>query len=157
MAKHSKQGFRNCLTHIGERIIAKQEEQGFSSLPRPPPKSTHWNESIGVTFKNDAPHDVELMWTNYQGDPVSYGMIAPNKTLWMGTYATHPWSVEGMLVDGQKVWVPTKEDDERTIHITAPLPTTAWVQAKEHYDRGKTFYCLGTVYYAPWDYKFNEV
>merc|ERR1711881_631168 len=79
---------------------------------------------INLTFDNESGQDVELFWHNYNGDEVSYGVIAAGQTRIQGTYATHPWTVVGLsditaelVLDGKDIFVPTTQDNNRTIYI----------------------------------------
>jgi len=79
---------------------------------------------INLTFDNESGQDVELFWHNYNGDEVSYGVIGAGQTRLQGTYATHPWTVVGLsdasaelVVDGADIFVPTADDNNRTIYI----------------------------------------
>jgi len=57
---------------------------------------------------------------------VSYGNIAAGGTMFMNTYATHPWSAVGgsgdFTVDTEAVFVPEAADAGRMIYIDDHLP-----------------------------------
>lgn len=60
-------------------------------------ESKSWNSGlINIIFDNESGQDVELFWHNYNGDEVSYGTIGNGQTRIQGTFATHPWSVNGV-------------------------------------------------------------
>ena len=98
----------------------------FNSSPDTPAKPASGNgPRVSVTFQNDSNVTVEMFWHDFQGELVSYGIIQPEATMEMSTFATHPWSFKGVdlpdtlfRVDGQEVFVPVETDDGRFISIT---------------------------------------
>ena len=87
-------------------------------------ESKTWNQFITLAFQNESGQDVELFWHDYDGNEISYGVIANGQTRNQGTYASHPWSVTGkarpnehLVVDGAEVFVPEGADNNRTIYI----------------------------------------
>ena len=54
-------------------------------------KSIHGNHSTGVTFHNRTRHSVEVLWLDYQGQPVWYNHLKPGRSYRQQTYVTHPW------------------------------------------------------------------
>ncbi|XP_003704089.1 von Hippel-Lindau disease tumor suppressor [Megachile rotundata] len=44
-----------------------------------------------VKFINKTLHSVVLYWIDYQGQAVSYGVLAPGDCLDIDTFVTHPW------------------------------------------------------------------
>jgi len=91
-----------------------------------------WNQPVAVTFKNESDQKIELFWHNYQGSLVSYGQIAAGGSMYMNTYATHPWSAVGvddngkfLSVDNEPVYVPVAGDAGRTI-VIEPVESKTW-------------------------------
>ena len=62
-----------------------------------------------------------MMWMNYSGDPVSYGVVQPGGTFGIGTYVTHPWTLHGgdCIFDSvyEDAYFPSMADDGGVIHI----------------------------------------
>ena len=54
-------------------------------------KSIHSNHSTEVNFQNKTRHSVEVLWLDYQGQPVWYYHLRPGKGYRQQTYVTHPW------------------------------------------------------------------
>lgn len=47
---------------------------------------------LTVSFVNNFSGPVELVWLNYEGTQVSYGIIQPNETKKHATMVSHPWA-----------------------------------------------------------------
>lgn len=56
-------------------------------------KSTDGNEKATLNFENKFGEDVNLYWIDYNGNPVLYTTIKPNKTYSQQTFMTHPWVI----------------------------------------------------------------
>ena len=56
-------------------------------------RSINSNQSCGLTFINSHADAVNLYWLDYSGAEVSYGTLPSGSSLWIGTYAGHPWVV----------------------------------------------------------------
>ena len=54
-------------------------------------KSIHSYHSTEVNFQNKTRRNVEVLWLNYQGEPVWYNRLPPGKGYRQQTYVTHPW------------------------------------------------------------------
>ena len=54
-------------------------------------KSLHSDHSTGITFQNKTRHKVEVLWLDYQGQPVWYYHLEPGESYRQQTYVTHPW------------------------------------------------------------------
>ena len=90
-------------------------------------RSTAWDTQISIIFENESDATVELFWHDYEGNLVSYGTIEAKARMPMTTYATHPWSATGsgkLTIDGEAVFVPKSEDDNRTIIIAQEMTNT---------------------------------
>ncbi|XP_055702803.1 von Hippel-Lindau-like protein [Phlebotomus papatasi] len=66
-----------------------------------------------VLFHNTTRRQVELFWMDYQGKPVSYGILQADEKRKIDTFCTHPWSFvdpitqEKLMVDGKLIYYPT--------------------------------------------------
>ena len=47
---------------------------------------------LTVSFVNNFSGPVEIVWLNYEGQQVSYGIIEPNQVWKQQTMITHPWA-----------------------------------------------------------------
>lgn len=56
-----------------------------------PKRSVYGRISTGVTFVNKSKHAVQVLWLNYQGQPVWYNDLGPGRSYRQQTYVTHPW------------------------------------------------------------------
>ena len=55
-------------------------------------RSQSSRDRVKVLFKNETTKgQVRLLWLNYQGDEVDYGLIGHSETMIMNTFLTHPW------------------------------------------------------------------
>ena len=65
------------------------------------------------------PDDVQLMWINYDGEPISYGTIPSGGTHVQGTFVTHPWALQGgdcaFMSEFDHVYFPAEQDETVTI------------------------------------------
>ena len=68
-------------------IMEDLEELGDLQL-----KSQSSRDRVKVLFKNETyMGKVKLIWLNYQGDEVDYGLIGHSEARFMNTFLTHPW------------------------------------------------------------------
>ena len=88
-----------------------------------PKRSLNAEFSTVVNFHNKSSRRVQVIWLDYQGQPVWYRDLRPGKAYSQQTYVTHPWMCvesdsgrfEEMLVNSQRVLYPEKN------HITANI------------------------------------
>lgn len=59
-------------------------------------KSLNSSTPLPVSFDNETDQLIELFWLDFAGHERSYGTIAPGASLFMNTYATHPWIAKGL-------------------------------------------------------------
>lgn len=55
-------------------------------------RSVNSSKRVNVEFENNFSGVVEVVWQDYEGDQVPYGMLAPGAMMDMTTYVSHPWS-----------------------------------------------------------------
>uniref|UniRef100_A0A1B6MM92 von Hippel-Lindau disease tumour suppressor beta domain-containing protein n=1 Tax=Graphocephala atropunctata TaxID=36148 RepID=A0A1B6MM92_9HEMI len=58
------------------------------------PKSQNSEKKSFVTFVNKTNRDVDVLWLDYEGDPVKYHTIPPDICVNINTYVSHPWIFE---------------------------------------------------------------
>ncbi|XP_026999188.2 von Hippel-Lindau disease tumor suppressor [Tachysurus fulvidraco] len=83
---------------------------------------------IHVLFCNRSPRTVHLLWINFQGQPVSYGLLKPQTGRRMNTYVGHPWMFrdaqtdDPMLVNNKELYLPSARDNNQVpVVITLPV------------------------------------
>jgi hypothetical protein len=54
-------------------------------------KSYDGTSKLTVSFVNNFSGPVEIVWLNYEGQQVSYGIIEPNQVWKQQTMINHPW------------------------------------------------------------------
>ncbi|XP_015115669.1 von Hippel-Lindau tumor suppressor homolog [Diachasma alloeum] len=75
-------------------------------------RSINNRHSSFVRFINTTTHDVEVLWIDYEGLAVRYGILNPGDRLDINTFATHPWifveedTRDRFVVDGKDVFLP---------------------------------------------------
>ncbi|XP_043272916.1 von Hippel-Lindau disease tumor suppressor [Venturia canescens] len=75
-------------------------------------RSINTDHPSWVLFFNTTKHRIEILWINYEGQAVSYGILGPQESLSMKTFATHPWifvkkeTMERFMVAGKDVFYP---------------------------------------------------
>ena len=55
-------------------------------------RSHDGTSKLTVSFVNNFSGPVEVVWLNYEGQQVSYGIIEPNQTKKQETMISHPWA-----------------------------------------------------------------
>lgn len=86
-------------TETGEKQLITDVESLKQSLThtglkrRVPRRSANNGPETNVTFENKTSGEVELFWLNSEGEPISYGKLAPGATREQHTYTGHVWSV----------------------------------------------------------------
>ncbi len=81
-------------------------------------RSINASTKSSVTFHNKSSRTVCTVWLNYDGAPVKYTELAPEKSYTQSTYVTHPWVVVEldsgffnlMQVNGWTVFFPQISD-----------------------------------------------
>lgn len=56
-----------------------------------PERSIHSNTSTEIHFTNMSRYSVQVLWLDYQGEPVLYNILGPGSSYRQQTYVTHPW------------------------------------------------------------------
>merc|ERR1711902_157182 len=83
-------------------IIMDQTEEDLQDLELRSLTSRH---RVKILFRNNSGGPVRLLWLNYQGEEVDYGLIGRSDTMFMNTFLTHPW-----------VCISVDEDEEGNIN-----------------------------------------
>nr|QCH39001.1 VHL [Glyptosternon maculatum] len=103
----------------GDRLLAQQLPLVRSLISRHPAQ---------VLFCNRSPRTVQLLWINFQGQPVSYGQLQPQTGRKMNTYIGHPWMFrdaqtdDPMLVNNKDMYLPSApENVHSVVNITLPV------------------------------------
>jgi len=55
-------------------------------------RSYDGSSKLTVSFVNNFSGPVEVVWLNYEGQQVSYGIIEPNQVWKQETMVSHPWA-----------------------------------------------------------------
>uniref|UniRef100_A0A1B6HBF3 von Hippel-Lindau disease tumour suppressor beta domain-containing protein n=1 Tax=Homalodisca liturata TaxID=320908 RepID=A0A1B6HBF3_9HEMI len=58
------------------------------------PKSLKSEKKSFIRFVNKTGRDVDVLWLNYEGEPVKYHTISPDIYIDINTYVSHPWIFE---------------------------------------------------------------
>lgn len=58
-----------------------------------PVRSQDGQTAVSVTFRNDSPFTVKVMWVDYQGQEKQYASLSQHTSYHVATGATHPWRV----------------------------------------------------------------
>ena len=67
-------------------------------------RSINSRNRVRVVFKNETDNcRVRLLWLNFQGEEVSYGVINPKQTNPILTFLTHPWVLKVEKEDGEEL------------------------------------------------------
>lgn len=56
-------------------------------------RSKNGELAINVVFRNQRSDDVTVNWVNYQGQEITYGVLASGQEWTQPTYVTHPWVI----------------------------------------------------------------
>ena len=81
-------------------------------------KSYDGTSKLTVSFVNNFSGPVEIVWLNYEGQQVSYGIIEPNQVWKQQTMINHPWvfiSTSTRSCIG--FYNPKVDDDNKQIEI----------------------------------------
>lgn len=90
------------LRNLGPKKFAPRKEASITALPglrwrsikkAPTPASKPDGNPFSVAFINRRKSAVELFWMDRQGNPKSYGMIAPGKSKWQQTRPGAVWQI----------------------------------------------------------------
>jgi hypothetical protein len=66
-------------------------------------RSLHSRQSVEVVFFNATPSTaVRLLWLDFSGERVDYGVLGPGDRIEMDTFVTHPWVLERVEQDGEE-------------------------------------------------------
>eukprot|EP00092_Neocalanus_flemingeri_P074942 GFUD01092766.1.p1 GENE.GFUD01092766.1~~GFUD01092766.1.p1 ORF type:complete len:225 (-),score=84.49 GFUD01092766.1:150-824(-) len=58
-------------------------------------RSQNSRERVRVNFRNDTVNSrVRLLWLDFHGEEVDYGVLGPNESNQMNTFVTHPWVIK---------------------------------------------------------------
>lgn len=86
--------------------------------------SPQTSEATGIVFSNDTQYAFRVLWSDFSGRLVEYGLVQPFEELGIDTYVDHLWMVELFTPDGSECLGP----------ISAPGPDTC--RARILYDQG---------------------
>ncbi|TSK42087.1 von Hippel-Lindau disease tumor suppressor [Bagarius yarrelli] len=81
-----------------------------------------------VLFCNRSPRTVQLLWINFQGQPVSYGQLQPHTGRKMNTYVGHPWMFrdaqtdDPMLANNKEMYLPRASENGQVSVVNITLP-----------------------------------
>ena len=95
-------------------------------------KSKNANMPSKVRFVCKSSRRAELIWKNYQGEDVSYGVFNYGQYTRMNTYVTHPWicrdadTGDRLLLSGRVVFLPPPppddyDDDDEEAEVTVHM------------------------------------
>ena len=71
-------------------------------------RSLHSRDRVRILFENKTSESrVNLLWLNFRGEEVDYGVLEPGETMHMNTFQTHPWTVRTVNQEDN-------EDEEHT-------------------------------------------
>uniref|UniRef100_A0A383VWW0 von Hippel-Lindau disease tumour suppressor beta domain-containing protein n=1 Tax=Tetradesmus obliquus TaxID=3088 RepID=A0A383VWW0_TETOB len=74
-----------------------------------------------LNITNSTPHDVRMLWLDYQGNEVAYETIAAGDVLRQQTFLTHPWLVREvttgtrLLLNGREALVPSLQEHREQV------------------------------------------
>jgi len=60
-------------------------------------RSVQSEERVFLRFVNKTKRQVNIIWLNYNGEPVNYNLIMPDTYRDIDTFKTHPWIFEDSL------------------------------------------------------------
>jgi hypothetical protein len=62
-------------------------------------RSLHSRDRVRVLFTNRTSGPLRLLWLNYEGEEVDYGVVGPGSSEHINTFLTHPWLVRRVVED----------------------------------------------------------
>lgn len=77
-------------------------------------KSEHSTEKVYIRFLNKTGRHVDIYWLDFEGLPVKYYTLSPDRVCDIDTFSNHPWTFEdshtrdALAVYGQQVFFPPK-------------------------------------------------
>ena len=81
-------------------------------------KSYDGTSKLTVSFVNNFSGPVEIVWLNYEGQQVSYGIIEPNQVWKQQTMINHPWVfISTSTRNCIGFYNPKVDDDNKQIEI----------------------------------------
>lgn len=92
-------------------------------------KSQPSNDPAYVSFFNQSSKTVDVVWLDFDGNMVRYGVLQPGERQNVNTFSQHPWKSFdsatgiGMLLNGRPVYYPVsvREIHERLQMVQIPL------------------------------------
>nr|QCH39003.1 VHL [Pareuchiloglanis sinensis]QCH39004.1 VHL [Pareuchiloglanis anteanalis] len=81
-----------------------------------------------VLFCNRSSRTVQLLWINFQGQPVSYGQLQPHTGRKINTYIGHPWMFrdaqtdDPMMANNKELYLPSAPENGQFSVVNIMLP-----------------------------------
>ena len=70
---------------------------------------------VKVLFRNESESHVRLLWLNFQGEEVDYGVIGKTESILMNTFLTHPWVCKAVAEEDDSEKDEEEEDARKFI------------------------------------------